>query len=101
RPLAQLRFLMHNLDIRTGCNASFNVFKPYFGYFFMNKVLVSSVLAVLLLAGTASAQSYGSGCMNISRDLVVGSRGSEVRDLQRFLVSRNYPGSGDWMITGN
>lgn len=80
-------------------------------------VLVALV-GLLGVAGVASAQSfyysdgsyapysmydqvaYTGTCVNISRDLSQGMRGSDVSSLQQFLVSRNYPGSGNWMITG-
>ncbi|MBI5470515.1 peptidoglycan-binding protein [Candidatus Kaiserbacteria bacterium] len=79
----------------------------------MKKIALSSLL-LLSLFGTqiASAQSYNylysspslygspSGCVSLSRDLSIGSRGSDVTSLQRFIVSRNYPGGGSWMITG-
>ena len=39
-------------------------------------------------------------CVILTRDLSFGSRGQEVRQLQRFLVSLGFPGSGNWMITG-
>lgn len=71
--------------------------------------------AVLLLAPLASAQtyyysspslydqaygSYTGACVNLTRDLSPGSQGSDVSSLQTFLVSRNYPGGGNWMVTG-
>lgn len=93
----------------------------------MNKILVSSLVALIALgANTASAQSYyptspytqgyggtqynygatyqqpyAGACVNLMSDLSYGSRGSQVLQLQTFLVSRNYPGGGNWMITGN
>ncbi len=58
----------------------------------------------ILTAGIAQAQTYypsiSQSCVSLSRDLSSGSRGSDVTLLQTFLVSRNYPGSGNWMITG-
>ncbi|OGG50350.1 hypothetical protein A2704_05400 [Candidatus Kaiserbacteria bacterium RIFCSPHIGHO2_01_FULL_54_36b] len=88
----------------------------------MNKILVSSLVAVVALgANIASAQSYypsyptygttyptyqtyqqpyTGACVNLTSDLSYGSRGSQVLQLQTFLVSRNYPGGGNWMITG-
>lgn len=83
----------------------------------MYKTLVSTVSAgVLLIASVASAQVYyptsqnysvvsypnytGVGCVSLSRDLSIGSRGSEVTQLQNFLVTQNYPGGGSWMVTG-
>src|SRR5665213_2606590 len=83
----------------------------------MKKLIVSSVVALSLVAGVASAQSYypttytstptytsaptysSGGCLSISSNLSVGSRGSQVLALQQFLVSQNYPGSGSWMET--
>src|SRR3989338_6483816 len=82
----------------------------------MNKIIVSSLVAVVALgANIASAQSYypsynygttyqqpyAGACVNLVSDLSYGSTGSQVRQLQTFLVSRNYPGGGTWMITGN
>ena len=89
----------------------------------MNKILVSSlVVFVALGANVASAQSYypsysyptyqsqyqsqtqyqqpyTGACVNLVSDLSYGSSGSQVSQLQTFLVSRNYPGGGTWMIT--
>lgn len=42
----------------------------------------------------------GPSCTIISRNLSIGSQGSDVSSLQRFLVAQNYPGGGSWMITG-
>src|SRR3989344_5502901 len=82
----------------------------------MNKILVSALVAfVALAANIASAQSYYSSynygttyqqpytgaCVILVSDLSYGSSGSQVRLLQTFLVSRNYPGGGTWMITRN
>ncbi len=89
----------------------------------MNKILVSSLVTVIALgANVASAQSYYpsysygpttyqtqtqyqqpyiGACVNLTSDLSYGSNGAQVRLLQTFLVSRNYPGGGSWMITGN
>ncbi len=78
----------------------------------MNKIIVSGLAAFALLgANIAVAQtyypSYGYGtayagaCVNLVSDLSYGSQGSQVSQLQTFLVSRNYPGGGSWMITGN
>lgn len=39
-------------------------------------------------------------CLNLYRDLSLGSRGSDVSTLQTFLVAQNYRGGGSWMITG-
>jgi len=77
----------------------------------MNKIIVSSLVAVVALgANIASAQSYyptysygsnyAGGCVNLSGDLSYGSRGSDVRSLQSFLIAQNYPGGGSWMLTG-
>ncbi len=90
---------------------------------YMQKVIASlAAVVVLFSAGTAFAQSYpytyGSGayyptyqqpttvsypslnCVVLTRDLKFGSRGTDVRSLQSFLVSQNYPGGGSWMLTG-
>ena len=80
----------------------------------MNRVRLVSVLiaAAILSADVAWAQTYPvigggtitqtgvSACASLSRDLSYGSRGSDVTTLQNFLVGQNYPGSGNWMITG-
>ncbi len=44
--------------------------------------------------------AYTGSCVAISRDLVQGMSGGDVTALQQFLVSRNYPGGGSWMVTG-
>ncbi len=81
----------------------------------MNKIIISSLVALVALgANVASAQSYypysygttyqqpySGACVNLTSDLSYGSRGSQVLQLQTFLVSRNYPGGGTWMMTGN
>lgn len=70
----------------------------------MNKLIASIVaLATLAGAGIASAQSYyypTTNCVSLTRDLSIGMRGSDVSQLQTFLVGLNYPGSGSWMVTG-
>ncbi len=80
----------------------------------MNRVRLVSVLiaATIFSAQAALAQTYSvvgggtitpvaaSGCANLGYDLSKGSRGSDVSVLQSFLVGRNYPGSGSWMISG-
>jgi hypothetical protein len=75
----------------------------------MNKVITAIVLTLLFGAGRVFAQSYyqspttyqaySGGCVSISRDLSVGSTGTDVLSLQKFIVSRNYPGGGAWMMT--
>lgn len=73
----------------------------------MKKTIAGAVSVLCLLgASVASAQSYytpmySSSCTRITSDLTVGSKGAQVRALQTFLVSQNYPGGGSWMITGN
>ncbi len=78
----------------------------------ISKFITSGVVAATLFGATiASAQSfyppysyaptYSGACVNLVSDLSYGSTGSQVRQLQTFLVSRNYPGGGSWMITGN
>ncbi|MFA7310038.1 MAG: IPT/TIG domain-containing protein [Candidatus Paceibacterota bacterium] len=73
----------------------------------MKQFIVSAVVLLSALsAGVASAQVYsyypttGSSCVTLTRDLAVGSRGSDVTSLQRFLLNQNYQGSGSWMVTG-
>ena len=70
----------------------------------MKKLALIPAVAILLLAGVASAQTYyptySGGCVILASDLSYGSRGSDVTKLQEFLVSQNYPGGGSWMITG-
>lgn len=69
----------------------------------MNKFIVSLVAAATLMsAAPAFAQTYYSGACGTTytRDLTVGMRGTDVTSLQTFLVAQNYPGGGNWMITG-
>ena len=79
----------------------------------MRKITVISALVGCIALGAPHTfaqslyqyQSQYSGlstsvCTNLTKELSYGSRGSEVTRLQSFLVNRNYPGSGDWMITG-
>ncbi len=68
----------------------------------MQKLIVSTTIALSLFAAPlALAQPYYAGaCVSIPAGIAVGSRGPNVSNLQTFLVSRNYPGSGSWMITG-
>ncbi len=77
----------------------------------INKIVVSGVVAVTLFGATiASAQTYSSmynyasgysgACVNLASDISYGQRGSNVSQLQNFLVSQNYPGGGSWMVTG-
>ena len=77
-----------------------------------NKTIITLSVGMLFLAltGGASAQTYypglgytyqdSSSCVYLSRDLSYGDRSTDVTTLQRFLVTRNYPGGGSWMITG-
>jgi len=81
----------------------------------MKHSLIFPVVAMLFLtSGVASAQTYypytqtgqtqSSSCVALSNYLSRGSSDAqtngEVSKLQRFLVSKNYPGGGAWMITG-
>ncbi|MEK7133457.1 MAG: peptidoglycan-binding protein [Patescibacteria group bacterium] len=43
---------------------------------------------------------YSGACANLVSDLSYGTRGSQVSQLQTFLVNQNFPGGGSWMITG-
>lgn len=88
----------------------------------MNKIIVSSLVVVVAFGanvasaqsyyptylpaqagnyGTTYAQPYAGTCVSLATDLSYGSRGSQVSQLQTFLVTRNYPGGGNWMITGS
>jgi peptidoglycan hydrolase-like protein with peptidoglycan-binding domain len=67
-------------------------------------VLLGLVAAVLPLQTSAyyvgAAQSVQGPCVSLSRTLSRGMRGSDVTDLQRFMVAQNYQGGGSWMVTG-
>lgn len=66
----------------------------------ISKFAFSGVVVLTLFGAlSASAQTYNS-CVDISRDLSYGQKGSAVSQLQRFLVAQNYPGGGSWMISG-
>lgn len=64
--------------------------------------IILGIVFALFSTSVASAQvSYTGTCgTTYTRALAVGSRGNDVRQLQSFLVSQNYPGGGSWMITG-
>ena len=79
----------------------------------MKNILFVSLVAVVALfsmpvawAQVYSYPGYQSGtvsaapCVSLSRDLSIGTRGTDVTSLQSFLVAQNYPGSGSWMVTG-
>ena len=73
----------------------------------MKKRYITPILLALsiLTTGVATAQSYypyasGTACIGLTQNLSLGSRSSEVRTLQNFLVGLSYPGGGSWMITG-
>ncbi len=61
--------------------------------------LLSLLIAPIVLAQTYYPSSY-TNCGSIPAGLSVGSRGTDVSNLQSFLVAQNYPGGGSWMITG-
>lgn len=65
----------------------------------MNKI-IASFLALLAVTVAAPAFADTALCTSLTQDLSVGSRGSQVSQLQRFVVSQNYPGGGAWMVTG-
>jgi hypothetical protein len=50
-------------------------------------------------ANPASTAPYAGGCVSLTRDLFVGSKGADVLSLQKFILTRNYPGAGAWMLT--
>lgn len=73
----------------------------------MNKVTTAVVVTLLFGAQVAFAQAYYplvgasvNGCVNITSNLSQGSRGDDVLSLQKFILTRNYPGAGNWMLTG-
>jgi len=75
----------------------------------MKYATVAISLVVLIGCSTTSTASalvnyqdnwYAGQCMTIDRDLSYGARGSDVSQVQSFLVGQNYPGSGTWMVTG-
>ena len=63
-----------------------------------SRILTLLAFSMLAFAPVASAQTYyysnSTSCVVLSHDLSYGSRDTDVSSLQRFLVSRNYPGSG-------
>src|SRR3989344_4110646 len=67
-------------------------------------IFAASSLASLFIAPLALAQVYGlptqTVCISVPVGLSYGSRGGSVSVLQSFLVSRNFPGGGSWMVTG-
>ncbi|MBI5004551.1 peptidoglycan-binding protein [Candidatus Kaiserbacteria bacterium] len=60
----------------------------------------SQVFAQTFQSFYAYTNSSPSTCANLTQNLSVGSRGTQVTQLQSFLVDRNYPGGGAWMVTG-
>lgn len=63
----------------------------------MKKLIIS---AGLILSFAFIAPVSAATCTNLSGTLSAGSRSSQVTALQNFLVSQNYSGGGNWMITG-
>ncbi len=83
----------------------------HFLILYMKKISIALVFSILFVAQGTFAQSYfpsplnnshiyNGSCVSLSRDLSIGSRGTDVLNLQRFILSRNYLGSGTWMLTG-
>ena len=69
----------------------------------MKNIASFALIALTLatpLATFAASINPGPSCVALSRNLTTGSSGSDVSDLQRFLVAQNYPGGGSWMVTG-
>lgn len=64
----------------------------------MKKLFFAAFIGALLIVQAPFAAS--AACVSVSGNLYRGLRSSDVRALQEFLVTRNYPGGGDWMITG-
>ena len=72
----------------------------------MKKISTLVAVLVALAASPVAAQSAyypatsAGACVGLARNLSSGMRGSDIRSLQQFLLERNYPGSGSWMVTG-
>lgn len=66
----------------------------------MKKNVFFAAFVGVLLIMQAAPFAASAACISVSANLSRGSRVSDVRTLQEFLVSRNYPGGGSWMITG-
>jgi peptidoglycan hydrolase-like protein with peptidoglycan-binding domain len=66
--------------------------------------VIVALAATPVFAQTYYPNYYGTtataSCTILTSNLSLGSRGEEVKTLQRFLVAQNYPGGGSWMITG-
>src|SRR3989344_5871162 len=61
----------------------------------------STYVANPLSIGTISTFTNSfANCTILTSNLSYGMRNPQVRELQRFLVSLNFPGGGSWMITG-
>lgn len=71
------------------------------GYYYGTPVYGSSAYAATAYSAVSAYPTYRGSCVNLTSDLSYGSKGAHVRQLQTFLVSQNFPGSGAWMITGN
>lgn len=66
----------------------------------MNKTLVVLFVGILVITVQSLPATASASCASVPTPLSYGARGANVRALQSFLVSRNYPGGGNWMITG-
>ena len=64
------------------------------------KNLIISAITALAFVVPLPVFAQSASCMSVPSGLTVGSSGRGVSQLQQFLVSQNYPGSGSWMITG-
>ncbi|MBI2030294.1 peptidoglycan-binding protein [Candidatus Kaiserbacteria bacterium] len=70
--------------------------------------VLALIIGVSTSASQVSAQTYQSfygyakpsTCVNLTQNLSLGSRSTQVTQLQSFLADRNYPGGGAWMVTG-
>jgi hypothetical protein len=70
-------------------------------YIYLVSTITLIIIAAFILPGSAlAAINSGPSCVSLNRSLSVGSTGSDVSNLQRFLVAQNYPGGGSWMVTG-
>ena len=93
---------MYKWNISTGKYLKVNVLATLMPSMKKITIALVSVFVLTFSIGAAFAQAYGTiaGCTNLTRDLAYRSRGAEVKQLQAFLIDQNYPGSGDWMVTG-
>lgn len=98
--ILEMMYYIHYFVRSSLAGMSINYMRFIGGFVMLAVACVVPVSASAASRTNLYAQASGGACVNISRDLARGSRGADVTALQRFLVSRNYPGGGTWMITG-